>query len=188
MILEFQPVAIVQEQSMACIQITDGARACNPYHYPQLLRIPLTCADSPAVRNVRDGSFPTRQGWQMVAGASFGGKGGRTTTGTASNSQRTPEGCQKHRRSQLALKRRAASTPPGCGFIAPLDRWSAPFALADAPATFWQPSGLRHGGGAAVTSGLIHQKRSATERKDVYNDKVCNPQQLRQSERGWYGV
>ncbi len=66
------------------------------------------------LHNVRAWSSPTRQGWQTVAGESFGGQRGRTTTGTASKSQCTPEGCQPHRRSELARNRRPSGTPLGC--------------------------------------------------------------------------
>ena len=97
---------------------------------------------APSLHNVRAMSSPTRQGWQTVAGASFGGKA----------DERPPEprrkanlgGVPESPPFRVGSEAATLWHPSGVRFFAPWYRWSAPFALADAPATFLQPSGLRH--------------------------------------------
>ena len=115
--------------------------------------------------------FPNPAGLTDGSRCVVQGQEGGTTTGTAAKSQRTPEGCQNHRRSSRSLKRQPSGTPPGCGFLASWYRWSAPSPWPTHRLLSCNPPGCGTGGGAPVTPGLTHQKCFAKEQKVVGNDK-----------------
>ena len=126
---------------------------------------------APAITKRPSMVFPNPAGLTDGSRCVVQGQEGGTTTGIAAKSQRTPEGCQNHRRSSRSLKRQPSGTPPGCGFLASWYRWSAPSPLPTHRLLSCNPPGCGTGGGAPVTPELTHQKCFAKEQKDVGNDK-----------------